>query len=190
MMRRAALLLMLALAAPLAPARDARTDELSFNFKDLNLITAFSILADFSHNRLAIDESIKWSGPITLVCRPWRTVAQELADRHNLRLVIKDGMMRVTNPVSLDERASAGRSSSNTGTSDAGGGSLMAWLSAPVFLRTLTIGALIAMAIFRFRSGQTFGDWRTLVGIGAALFCAAIVANLIAGLSGEELRNS
>jgi len=74
----------------------AAGDELSFNFQNLNLITAFSILADFSKNKLLIDQSINWTGPIVFGCLPWRKLAQDLADEHNLKVQIRDGVMYVS----------------------------------------------------------------------------------------------
>ena len=96
-MRKTSLLLATLLFCQLARAEQcAAGDELSFNFQNLNLITAFSILADFSKSKLLIDESISWSGPIVFGCLPWRKVAQDLADQHNLKVQIRDGLMYVS----------------------------------------------------------------------------------------------
>lgn len=96
-MRKTGLLFAILLFGRLARAEEcAASDELSFNFQNLNLVTAFSILADFSKNKLLIDQSIDWSGPIVFVCLPWRKVAQDLADQHNLKVQVRDGVMYVS----------------------------------------------------------------------------------------------
>jgi hypothetical protein len=69
--------------------------ELRFTFNKLDIKTAFSILADFSGNKLVIDPTISWAGPLNFGCTPWRTVAEDLARTHNLKLEIKNGTIYV-----------------------------------------------------------------------------------------------
>jgi hypothetical protein len=69
--------------------------ELRFTFNKLDIKTALSILADFSGNKLVIDPSISWIGPLNFGCTPWRKVAEDLARTHNLKLEIKNGTIYV-----------------------------------------------------------------------------------------------
>jgi len=73
-----------------------RPEEISFNFRDLEIKMAFAILADFAKYRLVIEPSISGSEAMTFVCRRWDVVARELAARHNLRVEIRDGAMYVS----------------------------------------------------------------------------------------------
>lgn len=68
-------------------------EELKFTFKEIELKAAFAILADFSGNKLAIDQSIAWSGPMNFECTSWKRVAQDLANKHKLTLQITNGTM-------------------------------------------------------------------------------------------------
>ena len=71
-------------------------DAVRFTFDKLDIKAAFSILADFSGNRLVIDPSINWTGPLNFGCTSWRKVAEDLARTHNLKLEIKNGTMYVS----------------------------------------------------------------------------------------------
>lgn len=85
------------LLAPAASgAQPCRDDELSFSFRNIKLTEAFAILADFSGNRIEMDQSIDWSGPISFTCKHWRAAADELARQHQLKLVLRNGTMYVT----------------------------------------------------------------------------------------------
>ena len=72
------------------------SEELKFTFKEIELKAAFGILADFSGNKLTIDQSIAWSGPMNFECTPWKKVAQDLANKHKLTLQIKNGTMYIS----------------------------------------------------------------------------------------------
>lgn len=69
---------------------------LTFNFSSIKVVEAYAILADFAHIEPDIDQSLQQSEPMKFVCVPWRVVAQDLTDRHNLVLKIENGVMRVT----------------------------------------------------------------------------------------------
>jgi hypothetical protein len=71
-------------------------DALTFNFSSIKVVEAYAILADFAHLKPDIDHSLQQAEPMQFVCVPWRVVAQDLADRHNLVLKIENGVMRVT----------------------------------------------------------------------------------------------
>jgi hypothetical protein len=71
-------------------------DALTFNFSSIKVIEAYAILADFAGLKPEVDHSLQQSEPMKFVCVPWRVVAQDLADRHNLNLKIENGVMRVT----------------------------------------------------------------------------------------------
>jgi hypothetical protein len=90
------LLAVLLLAQPSSAAPACSDDELSFSFRNIKLTEAFAILADFSGNRIEMDQSISWSGPMSFTCRHWRTVAEDLASQHQLKLVIRNRTLFVT----------------------------------------------------------------------------------------------
>lgn len=71
-------------------------DALTFNFSSIRVIEAYAILADFAHLKPDIDHSLQQAEPMKFVCVPWRVVAQDLADRHNLKLKIENGVMHVS----------------------------------------------------------------------------------------------
>jgi type II secretory pathway component GspD/PulD (secretin) len=94
-----ALLLLILLAAGLcsgATAAECKKDELTFNFSNLPVRQAFSVIADFAGLRPRIDSAIDASGPIQFVCTHWRVAAENLARRHNLRLSIEGGVLQVS----------------------------------------------------------------------------------------------
>jgi type II secretory pathway component HofQ len=68
---------------------------ISMNFRDLNVITAYSIMADFAGCKLVMDDSIQASGPMHFTEVPWRDVAQSLANEYKLTVEIRDGIMTV-----------------------------------------------------------------------------------------------
>jgi hypothetical protein len=71
-------------------------EELSFNFRNIDIKSAFALLADFAKYRAVIDASITGSEPMTFVCRRWDDVARDLAERHHLRVEIRQGAMYVS----------------------------------------------------------------------------------------------
>jgi len=94
---RAAVLVFIVLFAPaVSGAQGCRDDELSFSFRSIKLTEAFAILADFSGNRIEMDQAIAWSGPMSFTCRQWRVVAEDLARQHKLKLVIRNGTIYVS----------------------------------------------------------------------------------------------
>ena len=70
--------------------------QLQFSFSNLKVGEAFAILADFAGLRAEIDRSLTQSEPMKFGCTPWRVVAKDLADRHNLSLRIEGGSMYVS----------------------------------------------------------------------------------------------
>ena len=70
--------------------------QLQFAFSDLKVRDAFAILADFAKLRPEIDSSVTQSEPMNFGCTPWRVVAKNIADRHNLSLRIENGYMYVS----------------------------------------------------------------------------------------------
>jgi len=70
--------------------------EVSFNFPEIEVKDALALLADFAKLRTAIDPSISASEPMRFRCRRWDAVARDLADRHNLKLEIRDGVLYVS----------------------------------------------------------------------------------------------
>lgn len=70
--------------------------QLQFAFSNLKVIEAFAILADFAGLRPEIDRSLTQSEPMKFGCTPWRVVARDLAERHNLSLRIENGSMYVS----------------------------------------------------------------------------------------------
>src|SRR5262245_57843686 len=69
---------------------------LTFNFSNIKVIEAYAILADFAHLKPDIDRSLQQWEAMKFECVPWRVVAQDLADRHNLKLRIENGVMHVS----------------------------------------------------------------------------------------------
>src|ERR1700741_2686470 len=70
--------------------------QLQFNFSNLKVIEAFAILADFTGLKPDIDRSLTQSEAMKFGCTPWRVVAKDLADRHNLSVKIENGTMHVS----------------------------------------------------------------------------------------------
>jgi hypothetical protein len=70
--------------------------QLQFAFSNLKVIEAFAILADFAGLKPEIDHSLTQSEPMKFGCTPWRVVAKDLADRHNLSVRIENGYMYVS----------------------------------------------------------------------------------------------
>jgi hypothetical protein len=70
--------------------------QLQFSFSNIKVAEAFAILADVAGLKTDIDRSLTQSEPMKFGCTPWRVVAQDLADRHNLSLRIEDGVMHVS----------------------------------------------------------------------------------------------
>jgi len=70
--------------------------QLQFSFSDLKVADAFAILADAAGLKPDIDKSLTQSEPMKFGCTPWRAVAQDLANRHNLSLRIENGVMHVS----------------------------------------------------------------------------------------------
>jgi len=70
--------------------------QLQFSFSNLKVIEAFSILADVAGLKPDIDHSLTESEAMKFGCTPWRVVAKDLADRHNLSLRIENGVMHVS----------------------------------------------------------------------------------------------
>ena len=97
MMRTLAALVCLGFMGLCRPALAACPDgALTFNFSNIKVIEAFAILADFAGLTPDIDHSLQQSEPMKFVCTPWRVVAQDLAERHNLKLNIENGVMHVS----------------------------------------------------------------------------------------------
>jgi len=78
------------------PANACPDGQLQFNFSNLKVIEAYAILADFAHLKPDIDHSLTQSEAMKFGCTPWRVVANDLAERHNLKLKIENGVMRVS----------------------------------------------------------------------------------------------
>lgn len=70
--------------------------ELQFSFSNLSVKEAFAILADVAKLKPVIDSALTQAEPMKLGCTPWRVVAKDLADRHNLLLRIENGSMYVS----------------------------------------------------------------------------------------------
>jgi hypothetical protein len=82
--------------APISANAECPNGQLQFSFSNLKVGEAFAILADVAGLKPDIDHSLTESEPMKFGCTPWRVVAQELADRHNLSLTIENGVMHVT----------------------------------------------------------------------------------------------
>jgi hypothetical protein len=70
--------------------------QLQFSFSSLRVSEAFSILADAAGLKPDVDRSLTESEAMKFGCTPWRVVAKDLADRHNLSLRIENGVMHVS----------------------------------------------------------------------------------------------
>ncbi len=70
--------------------------QLTFAFREIDIKLAFALLADYSHTKLKIDDTIVWSGPLNFGCTPWKQAAQKLASAHSLHVDIRDGSMTVS----------------------------------------------------------------------------------------------
>jgi len=70
--------------------------QLRFSFSNLKVVDAFAILADFAGLKPDIDHSLTQSEPMKFGCTPWRVVAQDIANRHNLSLRIESGVLHVS----------------------------------------------------------------------------------------------
>jgi hypothetical protein len=75
---------------------DCPEGQLQFTFSNLKVTEAFAILADVAGLKPDIDHSITPSEAMKFGCTPWRVVAKDLADRHNLSLRIENGVMHVS----------------------------------------------------------------------------------------------
>jgi hypothetical protein len=75
---------------------DCPDGQLQFSFSNLKVGEAFAILADVAGLKPDIDHSLTQSEAMKFGCTPWRVVAKELADRHNLSLRIENGVMHVS----------------------------------------------------------------------------------------------
>lgn len=75
---------------------DCPEGQLQFSFSSLKVSEAFAILADVAGLKADIDHSLTQSEAMKFGCTPWRVVANDLADRHNLSLRIRDGVMHVS----------------------------------------------------------------------------------------------
>lgn len=96
MKRTIAAILVLGCAGFSNPANACPEGQLQFSFSNLKVIEAFAILADFAKLKPEIDHSLTQAEPMKFGCTPWRVVAQDLADRHNLIVKIENGVMRVS----------------------------------------------------------------------------------------------
>jgi len=83
-------------SCPGATAGECKDDELTFNFSSLPVRQAFAVIANFAGLRPQIDSSIDVSEPIRFVCTNWRVAAENLARKHNLRLGIDGGILKVS----------------------------------------------------------------------------------------------
>ena len=70
--------------------------QLQFSFSNLKVSEAFAILANVAGLKPDIDHSLTQSEAMKFGCTPWRVVAKDLADRHNLSLRIENGVMHVS----------------------------------------------------------------------------------------------
>ena len=70
--------------------------QLQFSFSNLKVSEAFAILADAAGLKPDVDRSLTQSEAMKFGCTPWRVVAKNLADRHNLSLRIENGVMHVS----------------------------------------------------------------------------------------------
>jgi hypothetical protein len=70
--------------------------QLRFSFSNLEVGAAFALLAEVAGLKADIDHSLTQSEPMKFDCTPWRVVAKDLADRHNLSLRIENGVMHVS----------------------------------------------------------------------------------------------
>lgn len=77
-------------------AQDCPEGELSFDFNNLEVVTAFAIFADFAGLNAKIDQSISYLSPLSFDCTPWEIAARNLADKYSLEIKIKNGTMYVT----------------------------------------------------------------------------------------------
>ncbi len=89
-----AILLIASLTSNAALA-ECKDDELTFNFSNLEVRQAFSIFADFAKLRPQINPKVGGSEPMRFVCTHWRTAAENLARKHNLKLRIEGGVLYV-----------------------------------------------------------------------------------------------
>jgi hypothetical protein len=78
------------------PALACPDGQLEFSFSKLKVIEAYAILADFARLKPDIDHSLQQAEAMKFGCTPWRVVANDLAERHNLIVRIENGVMRVS----------------------------------------------------------------------------------------------
>lgn len=69
--------------------------EISFSFTNLKVVKAYSMLSDFAELELDFDPEINESGPIKFDCMNWKEAAVYIAEEFELKITIKDGVMRV-----------------------------------------------------------------------------------------------
>lgn len=94
--RQLSALLFLAGVSLANPANACPDGELQFNFSNLKVIEAYAILANFSGLKPEIDHSLTQSEAMKFGCTPWRVVANDLAERHNLKVTTVNGILRVS----------------------------------------------------------------------------------------------
>ena len=98
-MRKKPVLLLGLLAAgwcSVGAASECAKDELTFNFSNIPVRDAFSVLADFAGLRPRLDPAITESTSIRFTCLNWRVAAEDLARKHHLRLTIDGGVLQVS----------------------------------------------------------------------------------------------
>ena len=92
----AAILSVVCMLVPISANADCPAGQLQFSFSNLKVAEAFAILADVAGLKPDIDRSLTQSEAMKFGCTPWRVVAKDLADRHNLSLRIENGVMHVS----------------------------------------------------------------------------------------------
>lgn len=90
------MLLVLSSFTSVSYAEGCSEGKLQFAFKNIPVTSALALIAEFAELQAHIDPTINISEPMNFGCTPWKQAAENITNRHNLLLVIENGIMHVT----------------------------------------------------------------------------------------------
>lgn len=85
-------------AATQAPDKEkvrCQGEELNLNFRNTPLPMVLQVIADFSGRKAQVDPAVTGNQAIQYPCTPWRTILQDIAQRHQLSIQVSDRMIVV-----------------------------------------------------------------------------------------------
>jgi type II secretory pathway component GspD/PulD (secretin) len=68
---------------------------ISLTFRSMDVKNVLQVLADYSGNKLVIDDAVKGSGTFVYSRQTWKKVLQDIASKYNLVATIDNGKINV-----------------------------------------------------------------------------------------------